>query len=83
MTASYTVKIVLKSGQKIEIDGFFKNLEDAQEMWKLTRKYLEEKGYIKISDKYVYYFNPETIAYVNIGLTQINQEKTNFDYGQL
>ena len=71
--ASYTVYIILKNGHRIMLDGFFSSLEDAQEMWELTKKKWEDKGYIKISDKFIYYIEPKNVMYIKIGLTDVNK----------
>lgn len=65
----YTVTIVLVNGHKIELDGFFSDIEEAKEAWELTKKQLEETGFIQVSSKYIYYLNPQTISYVRVGLS--------------
>lgn len=70
--ACYTATIVLVNGHKIMLDGFFDSLEEAQELWELTRKELDENGYIKVASGYIYYFNSNSINYVRIGLTTMD-----------
>ncbi|MFH1407432.1 MAG: hypothetical protein ABIG91_00105 [Patescibacteria group bacterium] len=73
MKTSYTVSIILKNGHRIMLDGFFPSLEEAQEIWELTKKEWGSRGYIKVSDKFIYYVEPKNVMYVRIGLTDVNK----------
>ncbi|MFH1565664.1 MAG: hypothetical protein ABIB98_00480 [bacterium] len=73
MKICYTVRIVLKDKSIIEIDGYFDSLDSAREMWELTRKLWLERGYIKVSDKFIYYLEPIEISYVRIAESKVGE----------
>jgi len=67
----YTATIVLVNGHKIHLDGFFKNADEAKEMWEATKHQLEQDGHFTLASGVTFYINPTTISYVRIGLSTI------------
>lgn len=72
---SYEVSIYLSNGNRIVLDGFFSTIDEAKEMWEVTRKQLEEMGYIRIGDSKIYYIPTVSITYVAIKHSTVNPVK--------